>query len=122
MKLALAALLLGSLGHDVSGCGSGKRTPPPAVTAADGTVTLTVTESGFEPTPVKVKAGQPLTLVVTRKTDATCATEIVVKDYGIHEKLPLGTPVTIRFTPEKTGELKYGCAMDQMVSGVLLVE
>ena len=47
------------------------------------TVELTVTEKGFEPTPVKVKKGEPLELVVTRKTDKTCATAIVVKDYDI---------------------------------------
>lgn len=32
------------------------------------TIELTVTEKGFEPTPVKVKKGEPLKLVITRKT------------------------------------------------------
>ncbi len=113
MKLVLPLLLLAA-------CASQKSAPAPA--APDNVVQLTVTEKGFEPTPVRVKAGQPVKLTITRKTDDTCATEIVVKDYNLREKLPLGTPVTLTFTPTKTGELKYGCGMDQMVNGVLLVE
>lgn len=86
------------------------------------TIELSVTDRGFEPSPVNVKANEPLKLVVTRKTDDTCATDIVIKDYGIQKALPLNQPVTIEFTPTKSGELKYGCAMGQMVGGVLLVE
>lgn len=85
-------------------------------------VELTVTAKGFEPSPVQVKGGQPVKLIVTRKTDTTCATEIVIPGYDIHEKLPLDTPVTVTFTPKKSGELRYGCAMDQMIAGVLIVE
>ncbi len=85
-------------------------------------VELSVTEDGFKPTPVKVKKGEPLELVVTRKTDKTCATDIVIPDYGVKKPLPLNQPVVVSFTPNKSGELKYGCAMDMMVSGVLVVE
>src|SRR5215475_13941734 len=70
--------------------------------AADGTVQISVTKDGFTPTPVHVKVGQPLKLVITRKTDDTCATEIVMSEYGIHADLPLGKPVTVEFTPKKT--------------------
>ncbi len=95
----------------------------PAVAADTGRrVELTVTSKGFAPTPVKVKAGEPLTLVVTRTTDKTCAKEIVIPSEGLSVPLPLDRPVEVRFTPRKTGQLKYGCAMDQMVAGVLVVE
>ena len=60
----------------------------------------------------------PLTLVVTRKTDETCATELVLPAYGIDAKLPLGEPVTITFTPARSGELRYSCAM-KMFQGVI---
>ena len=36
-------------------------------------VTMEVTSEGFVPAQVKVKANQPVKLVVTRKTDRTCA-------------------------------------------------
>jgi plastocyanin domain-containing protein len=95
----------------------------PAVAAApSGVVELTVTDAGFQPEHVAVQKGQPVTLVVTRKTEATCARDIVLPDHGIRRALPLGEPVELTFTPEKSGELRYGCAMDQMVGGVLLVE
>jgi plastocyanin domain-containing protein len=123
MKLAVV-LLACALGLDVApSCGGGSRRPVPGPPAAEANVVkLTVTDSGFEPSPVKVKAGQAVKLLITRKTDATCATDIVIKDYGVQAKLPLDTEVAVTFTPTRTGELKYGCAMDQMVSGVLLVE
>jgi plastocyanin domain-containing protein len=99
-------------------CAADKKPAPAAATVRR--VELSVTENGFEPTPVKVS--EPLELVVTRKTDKTCATDIVVKDHDIKKALPLNEPVVVAFTPSKTGELRYGCAMDQMVAGVLLVE
>lgn len=85
-------------------------------------IELTVTQAGFKPSPITVKAGEPLKLIVTRTTDKTCGTEIVIPGYDIEKKLPLNEPVTVEFTPTKAGKLKYGCAMGQMVSGVLMVE
>ncbi len=86
--------------------------------AKDGVVRLQVTERGFEPDRVKVKRGEPLKLLVTRKTDATCAKELVLDEYAIHVKLPLDQEVAIAFTPTKSGELTSGCAMNTLISGV----
>jgi plastocyanin domain-containing protein len=85
------------------------------------TVEMSVTEKGFEPEKITVKKGEPVHLVVTRKTERTCATEIAIKDLGIRKELPLDKPVPIDFTPQKTGEIKYVCGMD-MIGGVLLVQ
>jgi plastocyanin domain-containing protein len=95
---------------------------PAAAPAAGRTIELSVTDDGFVPTPVAVVANQPVTLKVTRKTDKTCATDIVIPDYGIEKKLPLNQTVAITFTPTKSGELVYGCSMDQMIRGVLTVQ
>lgn len=84
-------------------------------------VEMTVTDKGFEPQNLRVKKGEPVTLIITRKTDATCATEIVIDEHKIHTKLPLNQPVTVTFTPTKSGELKYGCAMKKMIGGVIKV-
>lgn len=46
----------------------------------------------------------------------------MVKDYNIQTALPLDKAVTIELTPAKSGELKYGCGMGQMIHGVLMVE
>ncbi|MFP2934202.1 cupredoxin domain-containing protein [Pyxidicoccus sp. 3LG] len=85
-------------------------------------VELSVTEKGYEPSPVKLKKGEPVKLVVTRKTDQTCATEVVMDGYDINTRLPLNQPVEIAFTPKESGELVYGCAMGKMISGVFLVD
>lgn len=85
-------------------------------------IKLEVTENGFEPSPIKLKKDEPVDLRVTRKTDKTCATELVMKDYNIDTELPLNQEVSIRFTPSKSGTLKYGCAMGQMISGRFVVE
>jgi plastocyanin domain-containing protein len=84
------------------------------------TVEITVTSKGFEPANVQVKAGHPVRLVVTRRTDKTCAKEIIMDDLGIHQPLPLDTPVTVEFTPSESGTLRYACAMDH-ISGLVTI-
>ena len=85
------------------------------------TIQIHVTGEGFVPANIQVKKGQPVTLVVTRKTDRTCATEIVIRDMGINQPLPLNKPVTVKFTPTRSGQLRYACGMD-MISGVIVVQ
>jgi plastocyanin domain-containing protein len=84
------------------------------------TFEIAVTDDGFEPSRVKVKKGEKVKFVVTRKTERTCAKEIVMKQVGIEKPLPLGQPVTVEFTPEKSGEIRYACGMDH-VSGVVFI-
>jgi plastocyanin domain-containing protein len=84
-------------------------------------VEVSITKKGFEPAKITAKKGEPLRLVVTRRTDQTCAKEIVIADAGIQEELPLDRPVTIDFTPRKNGELRYACGMN-MISGVIVVQ
>lgn len=89
--------------------------------AAGGSrIAITVTEKGFEPEVVTVAAGKPVTLVVTRQTTKTCATELIMPAHNINKPLPLGQAVEITFTPEKPGELTYACAMD-MYKGKVIV-
>lgn len=90
--------------------------PPPVQV-----IEMQVTGAGFVPDQIKVTKGQKVRLVVTRKTERTCATEIVIKDQGINQKLPLDKAVTVEFTPSKSGQLRYACGMD-MISGVIVVE
>src|SRR3989449_859560 len=92
-----------------------------AAAPAARTIDLAVTDKGFEPSKIDVKKGEPLHVVVTRKTDATCAKELVIQDQGIRKELPLDKPVAIDFTPQKSGEIRYACGMG-MIGGVLLVQ
>lgn len=94
--------------------------PKPA--AAARVVELKVTEDGFVPGNVTLKKGEPVKFVVTRTTDATCATDLLISGTDIKAALPLNKPVEIAWTPTQAGQVKFGCAMDMMVSGMLLVE
>ena len=84
-------------------------------------VELSVTSKGFEPALVTVKRGKPVKLVVTRKTERTCATEIVMKDFGVNQALPLDRPVTVLINPKGPGQYRYACGME-MIAGVLKVQ
>ena len=67
-----------------------------------------------------MQRGRPVRLLITRKTDQTCAIDIVLPEHGLSAKLPLGKTVELPFTPTKPGELTYACSMN-MVKGFILV-
>jgi plastocyanin domain-containing protein len=123
--VALAALLampgLALAQHDHAGHEHGATNAKAVAAPAAGAIEIAVTGDGFVPAKIAVKKGQKVKLVVTRKVERTCATEIVIKEAGINQKLPLNQAVTVEFTPQKSGTLKYACAMD-MISGVLVVD
>lgn len=98
------------------------RAPTAPTASGRQVIELTVTADGFVPADVKVRKDQPVTLHITRLTDQTCATEVLISGTDINVPLPLNQPVDIAYTPTKTGTVKYGCAMNMMVSGVLTVE
>ncbi len=85
------------------------------------TVEIAVTSDGFVPAEITAKPGETLKLVVTRKVERTCANEIVMKDFGVNQPLPLDKPVTVTVKPKKAGEYRYACGMD-MIAGVLKVD
>ena len=105
-----------------AGCREGGPAPGKAAVAGERQVELKVSEEGFEPASVSVKKGEPLLLKVTRTTDRTCANEILIEGTDINVPLPLNQTVEVRYTPSKTGQIRYGCGMGMMVSGVLRVE
>ncbi|MBI5171071.1 MAG: cupredoxin domain-containing protein [Candidatus Eisenbacteria bacterium] len=95
-------------------------TPARAAKPKEQRVFVSVTAKGFEPANIPVKAGKPIVLVVTRKTDRTCATEVVMKSPAINVPLPLNKPVEIKLAAQKPGTLRFACAMD-MITGQLVV-
>ena len=122
MRSLLVAGVLSTLAVAANAAAPPKPAPTPAAAPAGKTIEMSVTDKGFEPAVVKVKKGEPVTLVITRKTEKTCATEIVIDEEKISTKLPLNKAVTVSFTPKKAGDIKYGCAMGKMIGGVLKVE
>lgn len=98
----------------------GLRPPAPAPNRTPRT-RITVSEKGFEPARISLRAGAPAHLTFVRTTDATCATEVAVPSLGIKRALPLDRPVEIEFTPAKSGDIAFACGMD-MFSGTLVVQ
>jgi plastocyanin domain-containing protein len=101
---------------------SGKQGPPAEATQQDGvqTATVEINDKGFDPTSLKLKAGARAKVTYVRRTDETCAKEVVIKEYKINRKLPLNEPVTVEFTPLK-GEGAFACGIG-MIKGKLIVE
>ena len=80
-----------------------------------------VSEKGFEPGRVPVRSGVPARITFVRTSDATCATEVMIPTLNIKRALPLNQPVTVEFTPQKTGDIEFTCGM-QMFKGTVVVQ
>jgi plastocyanin domain-containing protein len=78
---------------------------------------LSVTERGFEPATIRLRKDEPVVLAITRRTDRTCAKEIVAEELGVRADLPLQTTVRIAMTPRNAGRIRFGCGMGKMISG-----
>jgi plastocyanin domain-containing protein len=122
--LALPALALAQHDHGAApakaGAAPAKAGSAPASVPA-GFIEVSVTGDGFVPDKLQAKKGQKMKLLITRKTDRTCATEIVIPDAGVNQALPLNQTVLVEFTPQKAGTLKFACAMGH-IGGVLVVD
>ena len=112
MKLALLTLALSTLAV-IAGCKGGQKTA-----AGPQEVQLAVTDRGFEPARPEVPRGQALTLVVTRKTDQTCATEILIPALNVRRALPLNQAVRIGIPAGVADTLNYICGM-HMLGGTI---
>jgi plastocyanin domain-containing protein len=83
--------------------------------------TISITNKGFTPVSVNFKTGVPARVTFVRKTNATCATSVVFPTLKINRALPLNKPVTVQFTPRKTGTIVFTCGM-KMLRGTLVVK
>ncbi len=99
----------------------------PAARAADKapakaprTIELAVTDGGLVPAQVQVAKGEAVHLGITRKTNSTCMTEVVIADVGAKQALPLNKTVYVDFTASKAGSFRILCGMG-MEFGKLVV-
>ena len=91
--------------------------------AAGRRVEIKVTDAGFEPREVKLKKGEPATLVFTRVTDATCIKAIDIPDEKVKKlELSLNKPASVTITPKKAGVEAFHCSAMGMGNGKLIVE
>jgi len=117
---ALAALTTGIalLAGCARGGGGGSGAPE---------VRIAVTDDGFQPQVARVARGRPVTLLITRRSDHTCATEVVFENGGARVELPLGREVRVELPAlgdaAKPGPdtLRYACGMD-MFQGMIVAK
>jgi hypothetical protein len=82
-------------------------------------VEVAVTKDGFVPAQITAKKGEVLNLVVTRKVEKTCATELVQKEQGVYAPLPLEKPVTVTLEAPQDGPLEFSCAHGHVAGDVV---
>lgn len=109
--LALSSLLV------LAAC---KHDPPKAEALPPGAVAVTADDHGFSPSSVTFKKGAPASLVFTRTTDDTCATEVVFPELDVKKPLPKGTPVKIDVPTDKDQKLTFQCGMGMYKSSVVI--
>ena len=91
------------------------------LTEAVQTAKVVVSEQGYEPAKVMLRAGTPARVTFVRTTDKTCATEVVFPSLNIKRALPLNETVVIEFTPARSGDVAFACGMN-MLHGALIVQ
>lgn len=92
----------------------------PPKPAGSGEIPVTADEKGFSPSSVKVQKGSKATLVFTRTTDDTCATEVVFPEIDVKKELPKGQPVRIDVPTDKEQKLTFQCGMGMYKSAVVV--
>lgn len=101
--------------------GHGKGNPIAHKSARPKVVKISVTKAGFEPATLAVKQGVPIVLLVTRKTDQTCATQAFFPSIDKVVDLPLNKAVRVALPAQAAGRLSYSCRMG-MYHGELVVK
>ena len=94
---------------------------PREVSVSEGAITVTVEDGTYQPSRIKLSAGQPATIRFIRKDASPCAGTVLFSDFGISEELPLNQFKTIALPAMEKGEYAFSCQM-QMYRGSLLVE
>jgi plastocyanin domain-containing protein len=83
-------------------------------------ITVSLTRRGYEPSSIRLRRGVRTQLTFIRKTDDDCGQQLVIPAYNIKRDLPLNRPVTVIFTPRRSGTFGFSCGMD-MLHGTLVV-
>ena len=120
---ALAALVAGCGSHTQSGS-TVAETPEPTAEAipphtGDGPreIQIAVTDKGFVPAQPAIHKGEAVTLVITRKTDFTCATNVMFPRLAKMVDLPLNQAVRVDIPAGTVQDtLYFACGMN-MIAG-----
>jgi cytochrome c oxidase subunit II len=96
----------------------------PTFLSASKTIEITCQKAFYKPDVIRVKKGEPLTLIVTA-TDVTHG--FAIDEFKIAEEVAPGRSVKIEFTPDRAGEFYFYCVVrcskkHKQMRGKLIVE
>ena len=94
----------------------------PREDALSDSSSIIIVESGtYQPSHIRLPAGQPADLSFLRKDASPCSEVVQIPGLEISESLPLNKSKTIHLPPMARGEYEFHCQM-QMYRGVIHVE
>jgi plastocyanin domain-containing protein len=77
-------------------------------------------DGGYRPDRVIVVVDEPVRLSFDRLDRNSCLDEVLIPDFGISTRLPVGQITTVEFTPTQIGEYAFTCGM-RMFRGAIEV-
>ncbi|MCF7805244.1 MAG: cupredoxin domain-containing protein [Candidatus Marinimicrobia bacterium] len=97
------------------------RTPVKASLGKDGVqrVSLEV-NNGYHPAVIEAQSDHPLNMRFYRIENSPCSEEIVLRDFGIWERLPAYTTTSVEILPFQPGEYTFGCG-NNVLEGKLII-
>ena len=103
-------------------CLVGPAKPATAAPSTPRTIDITVTDEGYKPARLEVKAAETVRLAFHSETDSECQGTVKSEELGIKPtRLPKGETTVIEITPKNTGEYSFGCAMG-MIRGTVIAK
>tara|TARA_R110001583_G_scaffold102853_2_gene249489 strand:- start:2337 stop:2687 length:351 start_codon:yes stop_codon:yes gene_type:complete len=91
------------------------------MSVSEDEILITVEDGVYQPSRIKLSAGQPTTLQFLRKDASPCSATLLIPDFDISADLPMNKVSAIDLPTLKKGEYPFHCQM-QMYKGTLIVE
>jgi len=100
----------------------GRKQQKQQATQTNGVQEVLITvDGGYRPDRIVVAVDEPVRLAFRRLDRNACLDEVLIPDFGISSRLPIGQTTTVEFTPNQVGEYTFTCGM-RMFRGVIEVK
>jgi plastocyanin domain-containing protein len=82
---------------------------------------VVIVRGGYDPSEIRVRAGQPVRLIFDRQETSSCSEEVVLGAFGIRKALPANERTVVEIAAPAKGRYDITCGMS-MLHGTLIVE